>query len=172
MSLIHHPRPYALERLERGGRIYVSSIDADCSLPSWQAIARHSSMIKLYPRVQFYQVKSRRRFFNVTVVDDKDWSSWPASAVGTAHAQKSWPAGRRPVETGLKDDLTVNARMPRNTNIVCENVRLAINTVKVTLPAEMLQTEFRRYDENWKEILLKLYWVAPLITDPSTTSSS
>ena len=158
MSLIHHPGTYTLvERLKRGGRIYVSSIDADCSLPSWQAIARHSSMFKLCPKVQFCQVKSRRRFFNVTVVDDKDWSSWTASAAGTAHAQKSWPAGRRPVETGLKGDLTVNARMPRNTNIVCDNFRPAIYTVKVTLPAEMLQIEFRRCDENWRKKYLWNY---------------
>ena len=113
-------------------------------------------MFKLYPRVQFYQVKSRRRFFNGTVVDDKDWSSWPASAAGTAHAQKSCLAGRRPVETGLKDDITVYARMPRNTNIVCDNFRPAVYTVKVTLPAEIMQIEFRRYEENWKEILMKL----------------
>ena len=107
-------------------------------------------MFKLYPKVQFYQVGSRRRFFNVTVVDDKDWSSWPALAAATAHVQKSWTAGRCPVETGLKDNITVYACMPRNTNIVCDNFRPAIYTVKVTLPAEMLQIEFRQYYENWK----------------------
>ena len=113
-------------------------------------------MFKLYPRVQFYQVRSRRRFFIVTVVDDKDWSSWPALAAATAHAQKSWQAGHQPVETGLKDDITVYARMSRNTNIVCDNVWPAIYTVKVTFPAEMLQTKFSRYDETWKDFLFIL----------------
>ena len=72
-SLIHHPRPYFLvDRLQRGGTIYVSRIEADCFLPSWQAIARHS------PKIQFSQVKSKRWYLNVTVVDNKDWSSRPA----------------------------------------------------------------------------------------------
>ena len=33
-----------------------------------------------------------------------------------------------PVEAGLKDDLTVYARMPRNTNIVCDSFRPAFLT--------------------------------------------